>query len=432
MKRRQIIAAAAALLLILPSCGKVTDNTVTTTEEITAEPAAEPIALIRDGATEYSVIRPEKGTDAEIANAVAFRKKLNNEFGVRFEINTDYVLPGKDPTQSYEILVGNCDRPESKAFLSALGEGGYGFSISGRKIVIAGRDDGLLAYALTAFENHILDGGLTDGSLILTDGTVQTFTGKSLSDSPTAALATQYSVTAVRGGMVCSVPKKDEYKSAQGVASDGTWFYSALTCKKSDGSQTGIIVKSPMDSNQLSLKQYSEDLPLDHANDMCYNSKENVLVITNMKGKTLTVIDPDTLQMIKQVDAEWLGGTPWAISYNASRDCYVIAAGGYLNILGSDFRSVAPGIRMGGGPSGYTGQGMDCDDDYIYMPMSPGTDTKDNIIVVYSWTDGYYRTVHMGETAESETMLNVNGEYFIAFNSSGCCVNRLNYIAVFE
>lgn len=75
----------------------------------------------------------------------------------------------------------------------------------------------------------------------------------------------------------------------------------------------------------------------------------------------------------------------------------------------------------------YTGQGLDCDDNYIYMPLSRGTSTSDNVIVVYEWDSGYFKTLHLDTSAESETMINYKGKYYINFNSDGAKIYELHF-----
>lgn len=435
IKLLQIVSAALAISLAgtLVSCSDQ-NNTVQTEENTVSEstteaPAAVKLYLCEGGTANYKVIRPDAAADSIVQSAVDLRKMLTKALKADFEIGSDFVMPGKtDYLTAREILVGSCDREESRQFISSLNKGEYGYVISENKIVIAGYDDNLTSLALNAFDNKVISRpeNIDEKGFVIEAGTEARFKSSQAAESEgeTWTLGTSYKITPSLGDAVCSVSRKEPYKASQGAACDGKYFYNILIQTKGDGSQTGIIVKSLMEK-PASDRKTSEDLPLGHANDMCYNSKENVLVVTNMVGTVLTVIDPDTLTVIKTVDATWLGGTPWAIGYCEERESYVIAAGGALRVCDKDFKILRSIAMQNAGD--YTGQGMDCDNTYIFMPLSKGTSTTDNVIMVYTWDSGYKTVLHLNTSTESETMMNYGGKYYISFNSSGAKVYELHF-----
>ena len=53
-------------------------------------------------------------------------------------------------------------------------------------------------------------------------------------------------------------------------------------------------------------------------------------------------------------------------------------------------------------------------------------------MILYSWTDGFKRVIHLNETMESETLLNYDGKYYINFNSGGSKICDLRYDIVYK
>ena len=133
------------------------------------------------------------------------------------------------------------------------------------------------------------------------------------------------------------------------------------------------------------------------------------------------------------VDAP-LPGTPWAIAYNASRDCYVIAAGGRLCITNENFvpRTSFPTVSSS---KKQVGQGMDADDNFIYMPLSPSSEgggNKYNVIMVYDWDGNFVREIPLEVTIETETILHHENTYYMNFNVGGAIVSDLGFAVIYR
>lgn len=161
---------------------------------------------------------------------------------------------------------------------------------------------------------------------------------------------------------------------------------------------------------------------------MTWDPLKNELVITNMVGTKITVIDPETLTIKRTVDAKVLPGTPYGISYNAAYDAYVILAGGRVNFCDRETFAVKNSFPMVSMP--YTGQGVDSDENCVYIPMSKAPDkgTNDNVIVVYEIKSGsVIGQIHIKDSIEIETMFNRDGVYYANFNTSGSAIYRLSF-----
>lgn len=425
--KKQLLCSLLLLALLCSSCQAKTEEQQTTTvtesasvsvTETTAEPEkATTISLITDGKFTFSITRAEEASSAMTANVTALHRNLEKYTAAKPSIVTDWVRRGTEIDNSMlEILVGETNRQATQDLLAALPPHSYGIRVTEDKVVIVGTSENMTAHALYAFESQfLLNPEYTGkGYLNLPIGTEVIYTSEAL-DTIEGIIRSQHPIAAyVENNRNLSA--RDGFTAAQGAATDGTYFYNVLK-KKNGEKETDIIVKSLV--SDFSEVLVSAEMPLDHANDMAYDSKRNLLVIPNMLGKVITRIDPETLTVHSTVDTS-LPGTPWAIAYNASRDCYVVAAGG-ICITDENF-NIKYKFPTVSSSKKQTGQGMDADDHFIYMPLSPSSDeggNQYNVIMVYDWDGNFVREIPLNITIESETILHYEDRYYMNFNVSG-------------
>lgn len=435
MKKR-LLPLLLLLSLLLCACGGNTtpdtsgtsDTTTTSTTQQQELPAAN-IDLIKDGKPLGSLVRAEDAPQPIIDGVSNLAKRIKRVTETSISIGTDWVKRGSTPdNESFEILIGQTNREATAEMLASLPDHSYGIRFIGNKLVICGTNENMTALALYAFENTFFYNKecTSSGKLSIPADTSIVFTSEKM-DTLDGIFTSSYSVQAIITNKRAT-GYIDEYRAAQGAATDGKYFYNILLHYEASP-QVGVIVKSTLDGQRVAVSE--KKLPLDHGNDMCYNSTENCLVVTNMLGKTITMIDPETLTVIKQVNATELPGTPYAIAYNKTNDCYIILAGGRYNILDRNFHLLRgyPMISHN-----YMGQGMDADDNFIYIPGSPYPEkgTKDNVIHVYDWYGRCLKAVKLSTAMESETMLNFDGQYYINFNSEGAKIYDLAYTIVYN
>lgn len=100
--------------------------------------------IIKDGVTNYVVIRPDQ-CDASLKTSASLLQRALKAIGnvKDFPIKTDY-----EAATSYEILLGNTNRPESADVATRLGDNDYRIEVVGEKLVIVGRDDTAIAYGV--------------------------------------------------------------------------------------------------------------------------------------------------------------------------------------------------------------------------------------------------------------------------------------------
>lgn len=164
MRHIRISAVLAALLAAaaLTACNDTAapaDTTAVTTEAVTT-PAPEPASLdlITGGKTAFTIIRAD---EAEDDATIDLLKKIMNAFddkaGVRITLGTDWVKKGTEPNpESYEILVGSTNRPESAQAMEGVKYRDYVVKMIGNKIVINGHTAETRSKAVNYFVTNIL------------------------------------------------------------------------------------------------------------------------------------------------------------------------------------------------------------------------------------------------------------------------------------
>ncbi len=111
------------------------------------------LTFIKDGSSEYTLVRPDradsKGTVVEAATRL--RNAIETASGIKLDFTTDWVMPDTDTTDNKEILVGNNDRPETKQVAATLREDDYAIQVVNNKLVILGGSDAKTAEAVDKF-----------------------------------------------------------------------------------------------------------------------------------------------------------------------------------------------------------------------------------------------------------------------------------------
>ncbi len=169
-----LVSLLAAFLLV--SCQSqetniTNDNTSDTnsaTDEISAEPSArQTLTLLEGGEFKFDIIRPERTEDSIISAATYLRDTLKKKTGADITLRDDFLKKGTehDPN-TYEILVGYTNYPESAKLHEGLYYGQYRIAIDGNKIVIAAFDGNALKKAASAFAFHVED-LITDGKALI-------------------------------------------------------------------------------------------------------------------------------------------------------------------------------------------------------------------------------------------------------------------------
>lgn len=175
MKRRyvsllSVALAAVTLLFSLSSCGGFGDGTATetTTASTTEGTGAGTLDVVKDGGSEFYIVRPEKPqTQLEIDIAVELRKAFEAATGSLLGIVDDWVAPTPEFSQlhEYEICVGDLTRNGEYYDVdpSALAADEFIVRVCGTRIVLVGNTPVATKNAVEWFISEYLTA--TDGSL---------------------------------------------------------------------------------------------------------------------------------------------------------------------------------------------------------------------------------------------------------------------------
>lgn len=206
--------------------------------------------------------------------------------------------------------------------------------------------------------------------------------------------------------------KFGNYVTVQGACTDSEYAYLAVN--------NGYTTILKYDVNTWALKDKSNGLALDHANDMTYNPHLGLLVVANNSPNydIISFVDPDTLSVVKTQKIKY---KIYSISYNAKYNNYVCGlSGGYdFIILDSDFKKIE---KYEGYKSGLLRQGSDCDDDYIYFVQSGG---GGNLIVIYDWSGNLIDTISVNKAYEVENIFHVGKTVYTTLHYYGNFIYRL-------
>lgn len=402
---------------------------VTTKDGSTQDQEKKELVIADNGTTDFKVIRTDDDIIYYKKAAGYVRNKISEILQAEFAIDTDFENPRNPiPADAHEILVGITTREESISTEQDLPESGYIIRVTEHKVVVLATEKNLLSQAINEFFSNVVQNPEynKDGRLALPIGleiknecSYSIKVGEEMLNGKTVEADIE---------LLFHQKRPDSNTNSQGAATDGKYVYTIMKRNES-GVETGYVVKIDMNTWEAVLT--GPVLPLNHANDMTYDSKGNRLVVTNMAGNLITIINPETLEMIEQKN---LGYGTYGVAYNEATNRFVfLAYGGRSGIIETDenFNFTRQIVVACDSAAGFTGQGMDCDENYIYVPLSPG-DIKKNKIQVYDWSGAFLGNVMIEENIEIETVMHVGEEFYANFNNSGSKIFKLDFYVVFE
>ncbi len=395
-----------------------TDNSST----VDSDPEPEGLKLMENKVANFTIIRPENTTQAQIDTAVNLNRAIKELTGSMLTIKTDYKK--KDETldaSAHEILIGDTNRPETTELKAQLEGNRFAIRTTSTKIVIVAATDTLLEAAL----NHFIDTYLVAGNADISEGNLTlnariNYLSKNI--NPLYDLLTQSKTFSSSCSKLYNIARPSEtIKTVQGGCSDGTYYYQAFIQKDSASNEVENVVRIvKVDLETGKRIQVSGDLDLNHSNDITYNSKTKQLVVchNNPYRTKLSIIDPETLEFVKSVEIDV---KIYSIEYNAKRDMYVVGLsnGQTFRFLDADFK-LYDNIVHEPTPQtkGYTTQGVACDDDLIYFVLY-----KQNVITVYDWEGDFVSLIELDVgNVEPENLSIVNGEIYVSSTGGGATV----------
>lgn len=173
MKRHDFLKITSLLLVLVMLCTMVScapssngPSSGTTTVEETEKPVPY-IDVLKDGKTDYVIVRPEKASTAVIEAVVSLNDRVGGsiDFG-RFKTQDDYVGKNQEiPETAKEIVIGNANRRECAELDALLCEKDYGIFYKNERVLIYGKTDAAVVAAVELF----LSKYFVDGNIIIPD-----------------------------------------------------------------------------------------------------------------------------------------------------------------------------------------------------------------------------------------------------------------------
>ncbi len=417
-----------ALLSFFACTPEDADNPPESSAETEALAEAELLVLLDNGATDFKIVRAEGAKGFQFDTAVALNSRMRATLSRDFKIVDDWMSPnGPAVNTDHEILLFETNRPETAAALEDLDFEGYIIRVTDSKIVIVGASPAACSEALFCFIDRMIPEYTKDGVTAFPVGLEVKEAFKPSDLDVYAALREGKNICA-DFNVVFKYSQKDDFNAAQGVATDGKYAYFIM--KKNDsGVETDRVIKVDMATWSVVLE--SAEMPLDHANDMTYDPVKKQLVVVNMLDNLVSIIDPETLTLTEQKALPY--GT-WGVGYIDGAGQYAFLAYGSpsgLVIADGDFNPIRSSALAD--TTGYVGQGMDANAEYAYVPLSPQSGTKDNIIQIFEIKTGkFIGKITVNTTMESESMFHVGDEFYMQFNNSGSKIAKLEFYEKFE
>ena len=165
----KLICLIAAIAMLVPlssalvACGDTTPEVTEPENDTTAAPGeieeteAPTAGILIADLTKYSLIRPEKASDAVLDECNALFRKMKEKFNIA-DYKDDFFREDVPMYQigEYEIIIGKSNRPEISEFLADLRYNDYGYAQIGKKIVIAGHNDEATISAIQKFMSAVV------------------------------------------------------------------------------------------------------------------------------------------------------------------------------------------------------------------------------------------------------------------------------------
>lgn len=206
----------------------------------------------------------------------------------------------------------------------------------------------------------------------------------------------------------------NEYATVQGACTDGKYAYFVFM-------QGGVSNIAKYDAQSWEYVAQEHIINMGHSNDMTYNADKKYLVCANNAPyyDVVTLIDPETLAPTKDIQID---EDIYAIAYNPKRKMYVVGlSGGYdFALLDSDFKVKK---KFEGVKTGYTRQGCDCDDDYIYFVQSGGS----NMLVIYDYSGKHVASIPLDSSDEVENIFHIGNTFYVSMFYYGNKLHRIGF-----
>ena len=160
-----LVICLACCLPILTACNIQKDDQANSTEEITNSIAEEGLGILLSDLGKYRIVYPEGNCTLNVYQELyELQKSIKELYGAELDVKDDYYKEGstKFKIDDYEILIGETNRPESKAVIGELAKvDDYHIKLCGKKLVIGGVSETALLGALDQLMKALPDATAT-------------------------------------------------------------------------------------------------------------------------------------------------------------------------------------------------------------------------------------------------------------------------------
>lgn len=168
MKRTKWLICLLAVLMTVALCAcgkgeaKSTEASTSSGDVTTTATETEPVVTVENITMEqlknYVLIRPDEAGEDVVDAVVLLRNQLIQNLEAELMLKSDLHSETVQALRigEYEILVGNCDRDETRQFMADMKINDYGYAMIGKKLVICGGSDDATLKAISMFISNVV------------------------------------------------------------------------------------------------------------------------------------------------------------------------------------------------------------------------------------------------------------------------------------
>lgn len=217
------------------------------------------------------------------------------------------------------------------------------------------------------------------------------------------------SSSGIRSLRTVALGKNSRYRFLQGSCTTGKYGYFLLG-DKNYRPYCALVKVRLSDWKVMKVRRH---LKLYHGNDMAYDSKRRLLVVAHGTGDPtgLSLISTSTLKIVNNFHID---SSIYGVAYSSEHDLFVTASGDNIQIRDRNWNIVQT-FRIAD-RSGYTWQGIDCENSCIYVLQSR-LQKKMTRILIYSWDGVELHTSYLKGALEAESLFHSGERFIISYNT---------------
>ena len=351
------------------------------------------ISLAASGEAEIGIVLPAAPSAQVLYARDRFTHFLKNEIGI---------TPAEDTAScKYRLLLGNTGDAKSEELSATLGENTFAMRVMGKDLVVVATND---AFLYDAIARLLQEDGLVKLNRKRTRMRIPSRLDYAGEGDLTSLryLFTQGDVLKSTATHYMDLASPEGLGTEQGGCFDGTYYYQAFVKRHSASNERDNVVRiGKFDYKTKALVAYSEEMALNHANDITYDAKKGELYVAhnNPNRTRVSVLCAETMELLRSVEIE---DRIYGISYCAARDRFAVALSDSQNtrVLEADLSRADDKIFQGTELTArYTTQGICSDDTFIYHVLWDAAYRNksgfQNVITVYDWYGNFVGRINI-------------------------------------